>query len=163
MQESRALSVVRTHAGHGSRVFNVAWHPHVWGMLASGSDDATVRVWYAMGEGGKIGRMKIRRGGMRGGIIDEQIVGGGAGRIGDWMDMLRSMRFGVPKDRFSIPIHSSIYRSSPPGARAVRRWSCADTLTTCGVWRGHRDLAGCSSPGHGTGPSASGTRATALA
>mmetsp|Transcript_71803 Transcript_71803/g.191534 ORF Transcript_71803/g.191534 Transcript_71803/m.191534 type:complete len:1269 (+) Transcript_71803:67-3873(+) len=31
--------------GHSERIFNVAWHPLVPKVLASGSDDRTVRVW----------------------------------------------------------------------------------------------------------------------
>ena len=31
--------------GHSARVFNVVWHPVLPGVLASGSDDKTIRVW----------------------------------------------------------------------------------------------------------------------
>ena len=31
--------------GHTARVFNIAWHPHSAKILASGSNDNTIRVW----------------------------------------------------------------------------------------------------------------------
>ena len=31
--------------GHTSRVFNIAWNPVTTHILASGSDDKTIRIW----------------------------------------------------------------------------------------------------------------------
>ena len=31
--------------GHTSKVFQVKWHPVIYGVMCSGSDDFTVRVW----------------------------------------------------------------------------------------------------------------------
>jgi WD40 repeat protein len=35
-----------TLTGHSQRAFSVAWHPHVRNVLATSSDDATIRVWH---------------------------------------------------------------------------------------------------------------------
>ncbi len=35
----------KTLKGHTAKVFNVAWHPYFDYILASGSDDSTIRVW----------------------------------------------------------------------------------------------------------------------
>jgi WD40 repeat protein len=37
--------LVQTLAGHSKRSFSVAWSPLLPGLLLSGSDDATARVW----------------------------------------------------------------------------------------------------------------------
>jgi len=31
--------------GHTKRVFNIVWHPHSENILASGSNDNTIKVW----------------------------------------------------------------------------------------------------------------------
>lgn len=43
--ENRTIILVKSFTGHSQRVFNVAWHPSVYSVLASGGDDGTIRVW----------------------------------------------------------------------------------------------------------------------
>ena len=37
--------LIKALKGHSSRVFNIKWHPHSKNVLASGSNDHTIRVW----------------------------------------------------------------------------------------------------------------------
>ena len=44
---------MQTLTGHTARVFNIVWHPHFEYILASGSDDKTLRVWDIKNSGTK--------------------------------------------------------------------------------------------------------------
>ena len=45
MSESEGQDEVKIFDGHTERVFNIVWHPHSPDILASGSNDKTIRVW----------------------------------------------------------------------------------------------------------------------
>jgi len=36
---------LRTFEGHTNKIFNVLWNPTIEGLLASGSDDQTIRLY----------------------------------------------------------------------------------------------------------------------
>jgi WD40 repeat protein len=42
---SKRDEALLTLKGHSARVFNVAWNPLFESILASGSDDKSIRVW----------------------------------------------------------------------------------------------------------------------
>lgn len=45
MSEGHGEDEVKILKGHSARVFNIVWHPHNKDIIASGSNDKTIRVW----------------------------------------------------------------------------------------------------------------------
>lgn len=45
MSEGQGEDEIKILKGHSARVFNIVWHPHNKDIIASGSNDNTIRVW----------------------------------------------------------------------------------------------------------------------